>query len=605
MSASLEKILFHRLVLIDVSEYETRSYYSIVIGKTRYEVLSETKMIWGILLTAMVLALLIESLFSFTMMPSIGRAIPTRKSSPLSTSSTDMRHLRLHRRLTPFSSKLLRPSKRSDFYDEDDSTYYSDDDDDVNYYENEKKEIDPDADYYSLELDYEEEETENDYNPIKKSRKLSSSSSNDNYYEDELSSSNSYDMDGSGSDGDRGGYYQVSFNEEVDPSETEIDWEVCTSSSSDGRRGGKTQSLVLLPPAAVERPNVIIHFVGGTFFGSNPKLWYRSLLENIVRSTSAAIIVTPIPVTIFKNPLQHIRLSQKLRASFEHAWFTVLEDEYGSDVLRDIPLCGLGHSLGSRLLTVLTTLNKNVPSRNERQGRESTTSIPPYKSMCLISFTNYDAKAGIPGVAALQKQSKKLYNKENKNGQRSHRRKSNRYFDGYDDSYEDEEWSELVEELQETVSEQANRIQTALTPDSKDLEFVPSPDRLWKAIREDARYNVNTTLLVQFDDDSIDQSSQLAQALHTTNSSDVRFARLRGNHLTPVSVADDDHDDNGDIKMGGARARRRLRQQTSAGKLGAVIEKTIKGNSKNRRDRIAMRDLRLSIVSYITDVVTK
>ena len=243
--------------------------------------------------------------------------------------------------------------------------------------------------------------------------------------------------------------------------------------------------------------------------------------------------------------------------------------------------------------------------------------------MCLISFTNYGAKVGIPGVAALRKQSKKREqdnDKNNKSVQRSRGRKSvsnNRYsyYDKYDDSYDlddngstaDEEWAELVEELQETVSEQANRIQTALTPNAKDLEFVPSPDRLWKAIREDARYNVNTTLVVQFDDDPIDQSSQLAQALHATNSSDVRFARLRGNHLTPVSVTDNNHDDNGNSnsETGGARARSRVPLQTSAGRFGAVIEKTIKGNSKNRRDKIAMRDLRLSIISYITDVVTK
>ena len=163
-----------------------------------------------------------------------------------------------------------------------------------------------------------------------------------------------------------------------------------------------------------------------------------------------------------------------------------------------------------------------------------------------------------------------------------------------------------MEELQETVSEQANRIQSALTPNPKDLEFVPSPERLWRAIREDNRYDVNTTLVVQFDDDPIDQSSQLAQALHSTNSSDVRFARLRGNHLTPVSVTDNNYDDddngNGINKKEGVRARRR---QNNAGKFGAMIEKTIKGNSKNRRDKIAMRDLRLSIISYITDIVTK
>lgn len=511
---------------------------------------------------------------------------------------------------------MTRRKSNSDFGDDNEN--YDDD----YYFENEEKEMDYATDYYGASSYYEEEKNGNDRRDRQERRPFSTPSEDDDYYDDDNESgaviNESNDEDENGRGRDRGGYYQVRFNEEVDPSETEIDWEVCTSSSDPS---GRTQALVLLPPAAVERPTAIIHFVGGTFFGSNPKLWYRSLLESIVRSTSAAIVVTPIPVTLFKNPLQHVRLSRKLQASFKHAWFTVLEDEYGTDILQDIPLCGLGHSLGARLLTVLTTLNQNTPMAMDRRGRVATGSIPPYKSMCLVSFTNYGAKVGIPGVAALRKESKKReqYNNNNNRRARSRDRKSsssnrNRYYDGYDDDYDpdyddndstaDEEWAELVEELQETVSEQANRIQTALTPNAKDLEFVPSPDRLWKAIREDARYDVNTTLVVQFDDDSIDQSSQLAQALHSTNSSEVRFARLRGNHLTPVSVTDDGNG-NGDSETGGARARRRQSQQTNAGRFGAMIEKTIKGNNKNKRDRIAMRDLRLSIISYITDVVTK
>ena len=515
---------------------------------------------------------------------------------------------------------MARQRRGGNFYD--DGNY----DEDDYYDEKEEKEMEYAADDYDGSTSYyEDAEAIEDASAKRKSRRRTSSpvSDEDNYYDDDdddgvfnnNNNNNADEEEDTGSGRGRGGYYQVSFNEEVDPSETEIDWEVCTSSSD-----GKTQALVLLPPAAVERPTAIVHFVGGTFFGSNPKLWYRSLLESIVRSTSVAIVVTPIPVTLFKNPLQHVRLSQKLQASFQHAWCTVLEDEYGSDILQDIPLCGMGHSLGARLLTVMTTLNQNVPTENNndrRRGRAAeTASIPPYKSMCLISFTNYGAKVGIPGVAALGKQSKKREQSNNKRSgsRKSNNRRNSRYNDRYDDNYDDpdEEWAELVEELQDTVSEQANRIQTALTPNARDLEFVPSPDRLWKAVKEDGRYKVNTTLVVQFDDDPIDQSSQLAQALHDTNSSNVRFARLRGNHLTAVSATDDNHDDDEDNRNGsrnneaGGSARRRLRKkQTSAGKLGSVIEKTIKGNTKNRRDKIAMRDLRLSIISYITDVVTK
>lgn len=179
----------------------------------------------------------------------------------------------------------------------------------------------------------------------------------------------------------------------------------------------------------------------------------------------------------------------------------------------------------------------------------------------------------------------------------------------------------MVEELQETVNEQANRIQTALTPNSKELEFFPTPDQLWKALSNSkpknnagsgasasastggggGRYRVNTTLVVQFDDDPIDQGSKLAGLLHSTNSSDVRFARLRGNHLTPVSGADGE----GSSSAGAAAPLpRQQKQQLDVG-LQSLLEKTFKGTQRNRRDKVALRDLRLSLVSYITDVVTK
>ena len=67
----------------------------------------------------------------------------------------------------------------------------------------------------------------------------------------------------------RGGMYKVYFDGDVDPKETQLDWEVCSD--------GESEALVLLPPAAVERPTAVVHFIGGTFFGSAPKLWYRTL----------------------------------------------------------------------------------------------------------------------------------------------------------------------------------------------------------------------------------------------------------------------------------------------------------------------------------------
>jgi hypothetical protein len=351
------------------------------------------------------------------------------------------------------------------------------------------------------------------------------------------------------------GVYNVYFEGNAyGKEEVQVDWEL----ADDGN------TWVCLPPAYVSRPTAIIHFCGGTFFGSSPKLWYKTLLEGVVRATQCTIVATPIPVTLLKNPLQHVQLSRKLQRQFQMAVVDILEDEYGD--LGDVPIVGMGHSLGARLMTVLATLSQPKNS-----------AVPPYASYVLMSFTNYGASASIPGVQSLLKERRKI---DDNGGRR-------RSYDDWEDE-DDDEWEELYRELQETISD----VKDALTPRSEDLEFVPSPDQLWTALLEDKRYSVPQTLLVQFDQDDVDQSPRLAEALIKTNSSNIKFARLHGNHLTPVNV---DDDDNG--KGGGGW----LQLPTQASK---AAWKLIRGSGKSvKQDSESLRDLRQSIARYISDVV--
>ncbi|KAL3944737.1 MAG: hypothetical protein SGBAC_001208 [Bacillariaceae sp.] len=370
----------------------------------------------------------------------------------------------------------------------------------------------------------------------------------------------------------RGGVYKVYFDGEVDAAQTDLDWESCSD--------GDSEAFVLLPPASVERPTSIIHFVGGTFFGSAPKLWYRTFLEGIARNTQSAVVVTPIPVTLLKSPLNHVNLGKKLQRSFCMAWRDVLEDEYGD--IDNIPVCGIGHSLGARLMVVLTTLTRNRPAE-----------VPPFRSFVLISFTNYGASAGIPGISTLSRESKSQEMKaevsETRKRQRSARRnRDSRLRDDEFDDDIDEDWDELVDEIGGIIKNSASKVKTALTPRSDDLEFFPSPDNLWKAL-DDKRYNIPETLVTQFDDDEIDQSAKLAQTLHDTNSTNVKYCRLRGTHLSPVTISESE--------SGGW-----LAFTSTASKN---IERIIRGQSKKKAEEAAMRDLISSVARYINDVGTK
>jgi hypothetical protein len=381
-----------------------------------------------------------------------------------------------------------------------------------------------------------------------------------------------------------GGYDGAALQEDV------MEWERCQTDAG--------VVHVLLPPPTVLMPTCVIHFTGGTFFGSAPNLWYRQLLQDIVKNTQCAVIATSIPVTLLQSPLQHVKLAKKVQQQFQTAWKDVLYDEYGEE-LQNVPVCGMGHSLGARLMVVLATLGA-LPE--PKAGKKPRIGPPFYKSAVLVSFTNYGAAAGIPGIYQLNKASRKMEedaSSTSKNGRSSNKSRQRRADDWLDDDdYEsDEDWGELFSELQDAVLGQAGRVQTALTPSSQELEFFPTPEQLWTALGEDSRYSIPQTLVVQFDNDEIDQSSKLALAL--TETSDVKFARIRGTHLTPVSVQEDEA-----VAGSSSDISKAWFQQINS-RAGRVLWAVLKGRQQADSNEIALRELRQSVARYITEIVTK
>jgi hypothetical protein len=540
----------------------------------------------------------------------------------------------------------------NNYYDDDDNTnaeYYDDED----TWNEKRKNPMNNRKRYDYDIDDDDDDEENSF-----FRSPSSASSTNNNRK-------------------RGGVYKVTFDDDdevasttIRPSPEPLEWEVLHHQDHP-RHGGASSSTtyILLPPSHVEKPTAVIHLCGATWFGSAPHVWYNSLCQALVRQTSCAVIATSIPITLWRNPLQHKQLAMQLQRNFIQAWQDVILDEYYYDVFPQMndddeqvlpPVIGLGHSLGARLLVILATLSSpgaardstftnTAPSSNRRQKFMMQQQLPPpYQSLILMSFTNYGASVGIPGIQALWQQSRKLEQRQldHDTDETPNRRQASRgrrpptssarrrrqqqqqqrdefdyddddEFNEFDNEEEDEEdldWRNVWKDVMNVVGEQATRVQSLLTPRSDDLEVYPTPDQLWKALTKGDRYNIPQTLLIQFDDDPIDQSSKLAHILlasntrnnntttatetessssvsssTTTTNGDIKFCRLRGSHLTPIFGSSFSH-------------WLKPRSNKWPSRATKALWKLLQGKPAVDAD-VSLMELRQSVARYILDVV--
>lgn len=379
---------------------------------------------------------------------------------------------------------------------------------------------------------------------------------------------------------------------------------------------------ILFPPLPSGRPKAILHFVGGTFFGSYPKRFYGSLLEDIATQCEAVVVASPIPVIlpgkslvnkleqwmfdeggsrrsssneVENNPLDHVYLAETIQREFNNAYRDVILDEYfggyGDDAeveifMKNTPIIGIGHSLGARLQAVSCS-HPHVSSRFLSMGKGRRLIRSGRDGMIYLGFANWGASSSIPGLEQLERTVKKKEEDqkaaESRSPPRSRRnnregvgrqddvwadrstvrrrrtryddmnRRYNRYeYDAYDS--EDLDITDIFSDVVTGVAKGINQISDVLTPDADSLEFNPTPDELWEDLSTAEHGYMRAcpnNLIVQFDQDPIDQGSRLTRTLLAASNGDkspdieatdqpldIKFARLQGGHLTPVTFQD-------------------------------------------------------------------
>ncbi|NJN22730.1 MAG: DUF1350 family protein [Leptolyngbya sp. RL_3_1] len=123
---------------------------------------------------------------------------------------------------------------------------------------------------------------------------------------------------------------------------------------------------LLIPP----RPIAIVHFLGGAFVASAPHITYRQLLETVAKQ-GYLVVATP-----FINTFDHRAIAQEVHITFDQALHYLQ-----SRVLqgRDLPIYGIGHSMGCKVHLLLNSLYDGRRAGN-----------------LLMAFNNYSAKRSIP-----------------------------------------------------------------------------------------------------------------------------------------------------------------------------------------------------------------
>ncbi|MCU0567683.1 MAG: DUF1350 family protein [Oculatellaceae cyanobacterium Prado106] len=246
-------------------------------------------------------------------------------------------------------------------------------------------------------------------------------------------------------------------------------------------RGAGTQewqelygNWVLVP----RRPRAIVHFLGGAFVAAAPQVTYRAMLEFLVQQ-GFAVVATP-----FVNTFDHAAIAQRVMRNSNLA-LNYLEDEV---IRRDLPIYGIGHSMGCKLHVLIGSLFPQPRAGN-----------------ILISFNNYPAKRSIPGLEQVSIFSQGA-----------------------------SQWvSQVTSQISSQLSSQipAQFLPQFVAPDLN-VEFTPSPEATNDLIA--TQYQVAQNLLIKFRSDDIDQTRSLYEALQERFPHSTLVERLAGNHLTPL-----------------------------------------------------------------------
>ncbi|TKY58068.1 hypothetical protein E2542_SST15123 [Spatholobus suberectus] len=278
-------------------------------------------------------------------------------------------------------------------------------------------------------------------------------------------------------------------------------------------------SCLVIPPIPNRaKPRAIIKFLGGAFIGAVPEVTYGYLIEFLAKM-GFLVVVVPYNVTF-----DHSLAAKQVYERFQACLGTILtsglpQANLSPAQLEDLPLFSVGHSNGA-LLQVLT-------------GSLFSEKIP--KANAIISYNNRPATEAVPYFEQLGPAVSQMMPVVEATPFYSIARNAS-----------GDAWKMTLDAVRSILQETEQEILNSLTKFVDQLpsvmnevtqgvsEFKPTPSENRDCFK--CSYNVEHTLLVKFNFDTIDETDILEETLKPRVESlggTLEKVTLSGNHITP------------------------------------------------------------------------
>lgn len=252
------------------------------------------------------------------------------------------------------------------------------------------------------------------------------------------------------------------------------------------------------------QPKFVVHFVGGIFVGAAPQLAYRFFLERLSEK-GVLVIATP-----YASGFDYFFIADEVQFKFDRC-FRLLKD-----TVSDLPTFGIGHSLGSVIHLLIGSryaVQRNGNVLMAFNNKEASSAIPLFSPVLVPMAQSIGPILSQIASSPTVRLGAEMTMKQLGN-------------------------------LSPPIMKQVLPLVEQLPPLYMDLvkgreDFTPKPEETRRLIK--SYYGISRNLLVKFKDDTIDETSTLAQVLSSeaaiSSMLDMSIRLLPGDHGLPLQQA--------------------------------------------------------------------